>query len=185
MFSSSFQIRTTSSLLLEVSRRTMYVYPSSSWNKSIIISSPEDSAKRCKTFCKSTCKAWRDMCGSELRAEDVCTLPRLMSVFINDWRHIYFLIFSSNYCLINRKSSPVRVFIPHSRRWNQREGTRKCLQHEKLMAMKKLMIFDVPLNLVREKGNDNLAKILVGTINFYSSACVFMIRNGLTQAAPA
>lgn len=48
------------------------------------------------------------------------------------------------------------------------------------MAMKKLMIFDVPLNLVREKGNDNLGEIPAGTINFYFSACVFMIRSGLS-----
>lgn len=138
---------------------------------------------QCKSFCKINLEAWSDMCGSELRWEDVCTLPRLMSVFINDWRHIYFLIFSSNYCLINRKSSPlVYSFRILDAEINERrqEGTRKCLQHEKLMAMKKLMIFDVPLNLVREKGNDNLAELPVGTINFYFSACVFMIRNGLS-----
>lgn len=124
------------------------------------------------------------MCGSELRWENVCTLPRLMSVFINDWRHIYFLIFSSNYCLINRKSSP--LVFSHSFRILKVDfplKARKCLQHEKLMAMKKLMIFDVPLNLEREKGNDNLVGILVGTINFYFSACAFMIRSGLSQAA--
>lgn len=99
------------------------------------------------------------MCGSELRWEDVCTLPRLMSVFINDWRHIYFLIFSSNYCLINRKSSPlVYSFRISGAEINEKrqESMRKCLQLEKLMAMKKLMIFDVPLNLSREKRNDNL-----------------------------
>lgn len=67
----------------------------------------------------------------------------------------------------------------------------KCLQHEKLMTKKKLMIFDVTHKRLEEDGEKEKAKekakqdmsFLVGTINFRHKRRIITTQCASTQCA--